>query len=98
MQLLKEFGKVLKTMTLAIKRWVWVFSAGLAIGIILGQHTTFISIIDDCKVMGMFRVGNAPISCTYHLVTIPAARVQPTEGLKDKPTGVLKDKPKDKNK
>jgi len=54
-----------------IKRWVWVFSSGLAIGLLLGGQSTYWSIIKDCKVMGMFRYGDAPISCTYHLVSMP---------------------------
>lgn len=63
-------------MMLAVKRWVLVFGTGLVIGIVVGQHSTFMSIIDDCKVMGMFRVGKAPISCTYHLVKIPNITIE----------------------
>lgn len=55
----------------SIKRWVWVFSSGLAIGLLLGTQSAYFSIIKDCKVMGMFRYGDAPMSCTYHLVTMP---------------------------
>jgi len=54
-----------------IKRWIWVFSTGLALGLILGTQSAYYSIIKDCQIMGMFRYGEAPMSCTYHLVTIP---------------------------
>jgi hypothetical protein len=61
----------MQALTIRVKRWVWVFSSGLAIGIILGGQTAYWSIIKDCKVMGMFRYGDAPMSCTYHLVNMP---------------------------
>ena len=73
MQLLRQLSdcvKDLKIMT-TIKRWVWVFSLGLAFGIILGTQSVYFSIIKDCKIMGMFRYGDAPISCTYHLLYLP---------------------------
>jgi hypothetical protein len=60
----------IRSIMTTIKRWIWVFSTGLAIGLVLGQQSTYWSIIKDCKVMGMFRVGQAPISCTYHLVEV----------------------------
>jgi hypothetical protein len=66
-----------------IKRWVWVFASGLAIGLILGTQSAYISIIKDCKIMGMFRYGDAPISCTYHLVNMPFYNQQP-EPTKEK--------------
>jgi len=56
-----------KTMT-ELKRWWLVFTCGLLIGLFFGSDFTKGSIIQDCKIMGMFRVGQAPISCTYHLV------------------------------
>lgn len=56
---------------IVIRKWILIFSIGLAIGIILGSQTTYLSILKDCKVMGMFRHGDAPISCTYHLIDIP---------------------------
>jgi hypothetical protein len=58
-----------------IKRWVWVFSTGMALGIVLGSWSAYSSIIKDCKVMGMFRYGDAPMSCTYHLVNMPTEQV-----------------------
>lgn len=59
---------------ITIKQWVLVFSIGLAIGIILGGQTTYWAIIKDCKIMGMFRHGDAPVSCTYHLVNTPSEK------------------------
>jgi len=70
MRQLRGYAKGLKIMT-SVKRWVWVFSSGLAVGLILGTQSAYFSIIKDCKVMGMFRYGDAPMSCTYHLVNIP---------------------------
>ena len=67
-----------------IKRWVWVFSTGLAFGIVLGSWSAYSSIIKDCKVMGMFRYGDAPMSCTYHLVTMPVYDSIPMEKPKEK--------------
>lgn len=67
-----------------IKRWIWVFSTGLAIGLVLGQQSTYWSIIKDCKVMGMFRYGDAPMSCTYHLVNMPVYDSIPEEKFKEK--------------
>lgn len=67
-----------------IKRWVWVYSIGLAVGLILGQQSTYYSIIKDCKIMGMFRYGDAPMSCTYHLVDMPVYDSIPAEKPKDK--------------
>lgn len=52
------------------KRWWLVFMGGLVIGLFLGSDFARGSIIQDCKVLGMFRVGSAPISCTYHLVEV----------------------------
>jgi hypothetical protein len=80
---LKEFVKDLKIMT-TIKRWVWVFSSGLAIGILLGGQSAYWSIIKDCKIMGMFRYGDAPLSCTYHLVNIPMQTPTPEPKEKKK--------------
>lgn len=59
-----------------IKRWAWVAGSSLVIGIFIGGQTAYWSIIKDCKVMGMFRYGDAPMSCTYHLVTIPTEPVK----------------------
>jgi len=58
---------MMKAMT-ELKRWWLVFMGGLLIGLFFGSASVRSSIIQDCKVMGMFRVGKAPISCTYHLV------------------------------
>lgn len=69
-QRLNELGEFLmKTMT-EIKRWFLVFTGGLIIGLFFGSDFTKGSIIQDCKIMGMFRVGQAPISCTYHLTEV----------------------------
>lgn len=59
---------------IVIKQWVLIFSIGLAIGIIVGGQTTYLSILKDCKIMGMFRHGDAPVSCTYHLITTPSEK------------------------
>lgn len=67
-----------------IKRWIWVFSTGLALGLILGQQSTYWSIVTDCRVMGMFRYGTAPMSCTYHLVDMPVYDSIPVDKPKDK--------------
>lgn len=75
--------RTLMSMT-TIKRWVWVFSSGLAIGLVLGTQSAYFSIIKDCKVMGMFRYGDAPMSCTYHLVTMPVYDSIPVEKPKEK--------------
>jgi hypothetical protein len=53
-----------------LKRWWLVFTGGLIIGFFIGGDLTKGSIIQDCKILGMFRVGQAPISCTYHLVEV----------------------------
>lgn len=53
-----------------IKRWAWVAGSSLVIGIFIGTQSAYWSIIKDCKIMGMFRYGDAPVSCTYHLVNI----------------------------
>lgn len=59
-----------------IKRWAWVSGLSLVIGIIIGGQSAYWSIIKDCKVMGMFRYGDAPMSCTYHLVNIPVESIK----------------------
>lgn len=59
-----------------IKRWVWVSGCSLVVGILIGTQSAYWSIIKDCKVMGMFRYGDAPMSCTYHLVTIPVEPIK----------------------
>lgn len=59
-----------------IKKWAWVSGASLVIGIVIGGQSAYWSIIKDCKVMGMFRYGDAPMSCTYHLVTIPVEPIK----------------------
>lgn len=61
-----------KLLTFRLKRWVWIFGAGTVFGILIGSYVSVISVINDCRVMGMFRVGDAPFSCTSHLVRIPA--------------------------
>ena len=78
-----ESVKALKIMT-TIKRWVWVFSSGLALGLLLGTQSAYWSIIKDCKVMGMFRYGDAPLSCTYHLTILPMQDSIPIELPKEK--------------
>lgn len=65
-----------------IKRWAMVFGSGLVIGMFVGGDYARGSIIQDCKIMGMFRVGSAPISCTYHLVNVPVAEPEPKEKKK----------------
>ena len=84
MQLKPQLSALRKTLTMpqTVKRWVWVFSTGLAVGLLLGTQSAYWGIIKDCKVMGMFRYGDAPMSCTYHLVTIPTP--QPEEKPKEK--------------
>jgi hypothetical protein len=67
-----------------IKRWAWVSGISLAIGLILGQQSAYWSIIQDCKIMGMFRYGSAPMSCTYHLVNLPVYDSIPVEKPKEK--------------
>lgn len=59
---------------IVIKQWILIFSIGLAIGIVVGGQTTYLSILKDCKIMGMFRHGDAPVSCTYHLITTPSEK------------------------
>ena len=78
MRQLRGYAKGLKIMT-SVKRWVWVFSSGLAVGLILGTQSAYFSIVKDCKTMGMFRVGDAPLSCTYHLVNMPSYNIVDTE-------------------
>lgn len=80
---LSALRRTLMNMT-TIKRWVWVFSTGLALGLLLGTQSAYWGIIKDCKVMGMFRYGDAPLSCTYHLVTIPAQQAEPEVKPKEK--------------
>lgn len=67
-----------------IKRWAWVSGCSLVIGIFIGGQSAYWSIIKDCKIMGMFRYGDAPMSCTYHLVTMPVYDSLPTEKPKEK--------------
>ena len=67
-----------------IKRWAWVAGSSLAIGIFIGGQTAYWSIIKDCKIMGMFRYGDAPMSCTYHLVTVPTYQEPVKEDKKKK--------------
>ena len=87
-QRLKEQGIFLmettKPITEIVKRWVWVFSTGLALGLILGTQSAYFSIVKDCKVMGMFRYGDAPMSCTYHLISIPVYDSIPMDKPKEK--------------
>lgn len=54
-----------------IKKWAWIAGSSLVIGIFIGTQSAYYSIIKDCKIMGMFRYGDAPMSCTYHLATLP---------------------------
>lgn len=71
----------------SIKRWLYAFGFGLLVGISVGTVTTYWSIVKDCKVMGMFRYGDAPMSCTYHLVKIQdygQAELPPKEEKKKK--------------
>lgn len=80
---LSALRRTLMNMT-TIKRWVWVFATGLALGLILGTQSAYWGIIKDCKVMGMFRYGDAPLSCTYHLVNVPTQPVEPEAKPKEK--------------
>jgi hypothetical protein len=73
-----------KPITEVVKRWIWVFSTGLAIGLVLGTQSAYYSVIKDCKVMGMFRYGDAPMSCTYHLVNMTVYDSIPMDKPKDK--------------
>jgi hypothetical protein len=66
------------------KRWVWVFASGLALGLLIGTQSAYFSIIKDCQVMGMFRYGDAPMSCTYHLVNVPVYDSLPQPEVKPK--------------
>jgi hypothetical protein len=66
---LNALRRTLMNMT-TIKKWVWVFSSGLSIGLFLGYQFAYWSVIKDCQVMGMFRYADAPLSCTYHLVKL----------------------------
>ena len=68
----------------SIKKWAWVAGCSLAFGILIGTQSAYYSIIQDCKVMGMFRYGSAPMSCTYHLVTIPTYQEPVIEDKKKK--------------
>lgn len=70
MRQLGAFVNTQKIMTM-IKQWSYVFGAGLLLGVSVGTFTTYWSIIKDCQVMGMFRYGDAPMSCTYHLINVP---------------------------
>lgn len=67
-----------------IKKWAWVAGSSLVIGILIGTQSAYYSIIKDCKVMGMFRYGDAPMSCTYHLVNMPVYDSIPQEKPKKK--------------
>jgi uncharacterized membrane protein YedE/YeeE len=67
-----------------IKRWAWVSGCSLIIGILIGTQSAYYSIIKDCKVMGMFRYGDAPMSCTYHLVIIQEYKEPVKEDKKKK--------------
>lgn len=78
---LKEQGEFLMMNAMTkIKQWFLVFGLGLSIGSIISTQLTYSSIIKDCQTMGMFRYGDAPMSCTYHLVTIQEYK----EPVKDK--------------
>jgi len=67
-----------------IKKWAWVAGSSLAIGILIGSQSTYYSIVKDCKILGMFRYGEMPMSCTYHLVNIPVYDSIPQEKPKKK--------------
>jgi hypothetical protein len=85
MQLQQQLKELKMRMTMATtKRGIWIFSTGLAFGLILGTQSAYFSIIKDCKVMGMFRYGDAPMSCTYHLVDMPVYDSIPVEKPKEK--------------
>lgn len=72
-----------KLLSFRLKRWTLIFGAGVVLGILIGSYISVISVINDCRVMGMFRVGDAPFSCTSHLVHIPVDKPQ-TEDKKKK--------------
>lgn len=85
MRQLKEQGEFLMMNAMTkIKQWFLVFGLGLSVGSIVSTQLTYSSIIKDCQTMGMFRYGNAPMSCTYHLVNIPVYDSIPVEKPKDK--------------
>ena len=67
-----------------IKKWAWVAGSSLAIGIFIGGQSAYWSIIKDCRIMGMFRYGDAPISCVYHLVNVPIDVEQTKDDKKKK--------------
>ena len=83
MRRLNGYAKELKAMT-TIKRWMWVFAGGLTVGMLIGVQSAYWSIIKDCQVMGMFRYGDAPMSCTYHLINLPVYDSIPVEKPKEK--------------
>lgn len=66
-----------------VRKWWLVLFSGALIGFFFGADFAKGSIVKDCQTMGMFRIGNAPLSCTYHLISIPAYN-QPTESVKEK--------------
>lgn len=83
MRQLNDFVKGSMSMR-TTKQWVWAFSVGLAIGLFFGSDFTKGSIIQDCKIVGAFRVNNAPITCTYHLVDLPSYREESVDKPKEK--------------
>jgi hypothetical protein len=52
------------------KKWAVVFGVGLAVGLWVGDSVRLQAVIQDCKVLGMFRVGDRPYSCVDHTVEI----------------------------
>lgn len=67
-----------------VKRWWLVSLTGFTAGMVIGSQVAYWSIIKDCKVMGMFRYGDAPMSCTYHLTVLPVYDSIPVEKPKEK--------------
>lgn len=41
--------------------WMWLFL--LCFGYGLGKQLTYINIVSDCQVLGMFRLGDRPFDC-----------------------------------
>ncbi len=55
-----------------IKIWAYGLAIGLLLGGFVGYKQAYTNILKDCQIVGMFRIGDAPLSCTYHLVDIPS--------------------------
>lgn len=67
-----------------LKKWAWVAGSSLVIGMFIGGQSAYYSIVQDCKIMGMFRYGDAPLSCVYHLVNVTVDSEQIKDDKKKK--------------